>query len=258
MGHKESTSRGHVRGIHISMICTLCHPGTLMFIFTCMNTYISSSHAIGRGSSEGPTMKAVDRSNMTGLLRKRERRSHAIHSQILIHHWSKNPKTQNANAETTIRIDMTSTKTHPYDPSSINNTNNDVYTIDGTPVNDFPAGNHSAATATTATSSPTVLIPPSNVPHYSEPSQVVDNSRYVSIHSRKPVMLTHCPQCGKPNVNTDVGSKTTGETWLCVVAGVVIFWPLCWVPLVVKQCKQTNHYCSNCHKKVGRVKALRS
>ena len=99
MGHKESTSRGHVRGIHISMICTLCHTGTQMFIFTCMNTYISSSHAIGRGSSEGPTMKAMDRSNMTGLLRKRERRCPNSYSQSSVVTKSKtqNPKRERRN-----------------------------------------------------------------------------------------------------------------------------------------------------------------
>lgn len=85
-------------------------------------------------------------------------------------------------------------------------------------------------------------------------SPAVANSRYIFMGSRLPVVMTYCPRCSKQQSATTVHTKATGTTWGCVLAGVLIFWPLCWVPLVVKEFKQTNHYCSGCGAKVGRVK----
>lgn len=78
--------------------------------------------------------------------------------------------------------------------------------------------------------------------------------QYLHVGGRKPVMLTRCPHCASSHKMTRIHTKTTGTTWVCVVAGAVIFWPLCWVPLVAKPFKQTNHYCKHCGTKIGRVK----
>jgi predicted RNA-binding Zn-ribbon protein involved in translation (DUF1610 family) len=86
------------------------------------------------------------------------------------------------------------------------------------------------------------------------PVASVEHPHYVRIDSRKPVTLSYCPNCAKPHVTTHTLTKANGVTMVCVVAGVVVFWPLFWVPLVAKPMKQTNHYCQNCGVKVGRVK----
>jgi hypothetical protein len=82
----------------------------------------------------------------------------------------------------------------------------------------------------------------------------VENPRYIDVGSRKPVVLTYCPQCAKEHVTTTTQTKVTGTTWIFVAAGIIIFWPLCWLPLVVTPMKQTNHYCCSCGTKVGRIK----
>ena len=74
------------------------------------------------------------------------------------------------------------------------------------------------------------------------------------LDSRRPVTLTYCPNCTQEHVTTFTKSKANGITWVCVGVGVAVFWPLCWVPLVAKPFKQTNHYCKNCGVKVGQVK----
>jgi hypothetical protein len=89
--------------------------------------------------------------------------------------------------------------------------------------------------------------------HTEQPS-VVKAYQYVFIESREPVVLTYCPKCYEENVTTRTHTKSNGITVLCVVAGVVIFWPLCWLPLCIKPMKQTNHCCTKCGCKVGRVK----
>jgi predicted RNA-binding Zn-ribbon protein involved in translation (DUF1610 family) len=84
------------------------------------------------------------------------------------------------------------------------------------------------------------------------------NNNSVAVPTRRPVQLTSCPNCGKQNVTTCTRTKATGITWVCVGVGVFVFWPLCWIPLVVDPMKQTNHYCQNCGVKVGRVKPFQA
>jgi hypothetical protein len=97
----------------------------------------------------------------------------------------------------------------------------------------------------------TTSIPP--VAYATGPA-IPDDKNYVRIESRDPVRLTYCPHCGQKDVMTFTYTKPTGVTALCVGVGVLIFFPLCWVPLCIKPMKQTNHYCQNCSSKVGRVK----
>lgn len=82
----------------------------------------------------------------------------------------------------------------------------------------------------------------------------VANPKYVHLGSRRPVTLTYCPQCANQNVTTRTQTKVTGTTWACVGVGVFVFWPLCWLPLLITPLKQTNHYCNSCGTKVGRIK----
>jgi predicted RNA-binding Zn-ribbon protein involved in translation (DUF1610 family) len=81
----------------------------------------------------------------------------------------------------------------------------------------------------------------------------VENPKYVDVGTRRPVHLSYCPNCAKQHVATHTRTIATGTTWVCVVVGVFVFWPLCWIPLVADPMKQTNHYCQNCGIKVGRV-----
>lgn len=156
-------------------------------------------------------------------------------------------------------------KTYPYNPNSSKNDQYDAASSSGRPIhhantnatpiydpNDFQ---QSPDYATVSTSEGTQQIPASSVV-IQEPGSyaIVENPRYVNIDSWKPVVLTYCPRCAKEHAMTHTRTKATGTTWLCVVAGVFIFWPLCWVPLVITPLKQTNHYCDSCGSKVGRVK----
>ena len=84
-----------------------------------------------------------------------------------------------------------------------------------------------------------------------------EDHKYAMIISRQPVTLSHCPHCSKAKTQTSTVSKATTPTWLCVAAGAVLFLPLCWIPLVVKPMKQTNHFCQECGTKVGRVKPFK-
>jgi len=99
---------------------------------------------------------------------------------------------------------------------------------------------------------------PTNSSNYNTPTPpptpMVMGPQYIPVGSRKPVMVTYCPNCVEKNVQTRTRTKANGTTWLCVGAGFLIFWPLCWVPLCVDDMKQTNHYCTSCGTKIGRVK----
>ena len=64
--------------------------------------------------------------------------------------------------------------------------------------------------------------------------------------SRSPVVLSMCPNCSKNQARTRTRTYPTIVTWLGVVVGAVVFFPLCWIPLVVDPMKQTDHYCQNC------------
>lgn len=86
------------------------------------------------------------------------------------------------------------------------------------------------------------------------PVAQVSKPKYVQIGSRKPVVLNYCPNCAVEHVGTNTRTKATGTTWVFVGVGVLVCWPLCWLPLVIKPMKQTNHYCVSCKKKIGRVK----
>lgn len=70
---------------------------------------------------------------------------------------------------------------------------------------------------------------------------------------RKPAMLDMCPNCQQQS-RTQVRTYPNIVTWAMAVLLFLLFWPLCWVPLVVSKCKATDHTCVKCNVKVGGVK----
>ena len=74
--------------------------------------------------------------------------------------------------------------------------------------------------------------------------------------SRRPVTLQLCPECHADHVRTMTKTYPSALTWCSVAIGAIIFFPLCWIPLVLDPLKQTDHYCQSCGKKIGQIKAL--
>eukprot|EP00567_Pseudictyota_dubia_P002223 CAMPEP_0197465910 /NCGR_PEP_ID=MMETSP1175-20131217/64782_1 /TAXON_ID=1003142 /ORGANISM="Triceratium dubium, Strain CCMP147" /LENGTH=223 /DNA_ID=CAMNT_0043001935 /DNA_START=1 /DNA_END=672 /DNA_ORIENTATION=- len=70
---------------------------------------------------------------------------------------------------------------------------------------------------------------------------------------RKPAMLDICPNCQQQS-RTKIRTYPSILTWAMVVLLFLLFWPLCWIPLVVSKCKATDHTCVKCNVKVGEVK----
>ena len=138
---------------------------------------------------------------------------------------------------------MAFTKTHPY-----NGENYQINTVAAaTPMEEKQFGNEYETTTT-----------PTRAPPHVEATVVgtVPTPQYVNVGTRDPVVLTYCPNCAKEHVATKVRTTANGTTVVCIVAGAVIFWPLLFVPMFCDSFKQTNHYCTCCGVKVGRVKAL--
>uniref|UniRef100_A0A7S2UEK6 LITAF domain-containing protein n=1 Tax=Attheya septentrionalis TaxID=420275 RepID=A0A7S2UEK6_9STRA len=73
------------------------------------------------------------------------------------------------------------------------------------------------------------------------------------IFPRGPVQITSCPHCQYTS-RTTVKTYPTYLTWLSSFFLVLVFWPLCWVPLVLEKAKQSDHFCAVCEEKVGEVK----
>ena len=86
-----------------------------------------------------------------------------------------------------------------------------------------------------------------------------NNAPAVGVHTpmylRHPMHLDACPLCGVPT-KTSIFTFPTAKTWCAAGAFFLVFWPLCWVPLVMDSCKKTEHTCSVCHNKIGAVDAF--
>jgi len=150
---------------------------------------------------------------------------------------------------------MSSMKARPYNPALTNGeqpyTAEEPISVEATPAPNVEQEG-AMITQQAPSSSPPDQTPTAVKENSKTPT--IENPRYIGVDSRKPVVLSYCPNCAKEHVATSTRTKATGTTWLLVAAGVVVFWPLCWVPLVVNPMKQTDHYCQGCGAKVGRVK----
>ena len=73
---------------------------------------------------------------------------------------------------------------------------------------------------------------------------------------RAPARLQSCPSCRQQGTRTRTRTHPTIMTWVACFILVVLFWPICWIPLVTDSFKQTDHYCSSCGVKVGEVAPL--
>ncbi|KAI2507276.1 hypothetical protein MHU86_7112 [Fragilaria crotonensis] len=71
---------------------------------------------------------------------------------------------------------------------------------------------------------------------------------------RAPTIMPSCPSCSKVMVRTKTRTQPSLGTWLAVIALLILFWPICWIPLVCDVFKRTDHYCSHCGVKVAEVK----
>jgi len=73
--------------------------------------------------------------------------------------------------------------------------------------------------------------------------------------SRSPMMMAECPNCHRES-RTRVTTAPSWKTWAATGCLFCVFWPLCWVPLVVDSCKTTDHFCVTCGSKVAKVGAF--
>ncbi|KRX00872.1 hypothetical protein PPERSA_02051 [Pseudocohnilembus persalinus] len=61
-----------------------------------------------------------------------------------------------------------------------------------------------------------------------------------------------CPNCGQKGV-TRVEHKVGGQTILCSIIILCLFWPLFFLPCCMKDCQDKQHYCRNCGYPVGKA-----
>jgi membrane protease subunit (stomatin/prohibitin family) len=70
--------------------------------------------------------------------------------------------------------------------------------------------------------------------------------------SRIPTMMNPCPFCNM-SARTRVRTAPNWATWISALILLFLFWPICWIPFVADSMKQTDHFCTSCHQKVGTV-----
>lgn len=73
--------------------------------------------------------------------------------------------------------------------------------------------------------------------------------------SRFPMMMESCPHCNQES-RTRVTTEPNWRTWTAAGGLFFVFWPICWVPLVVDSCKTSEHFCVKCGSRVARVEAF--
>mmetsp|Transcript_16660 Transcript_16660/g.34315 ORF Transcript_16660/g.34315 Transcript_16660/m.34315 type:complete len:155 (+) Transcript_16660:308-772(+) len=73
--------------------------------------------------------------------------------------------------------------------------------------------------------------------------------------TRFPMQMTECPNCHRES-RTRVTTAPTFKTYAATGCMFMVFWPLCWVPLVVDSCKKTEHFCVLCGAKVAKIEAF--
>ena len=63
-----------------------------------------------------------------------------------------------------------------------------------------------------------------------------------------------CPHCNHRGP-TRTAEMCSAVTLIAIVILLFVFWPLFWLPLCIPSCKSTEHYCTNCNSRLGRVEA---
>lgn len=100
--------------------------------------------------------------------------------------------------------------------------------------------------------------PPQQQQHQQHQNQqkALSSSPYHSSHdptmARVPILMGHCPNCRQESW-TRITTYSTWQTWMALGLMLLVSWPICWVPLILDNCKQTDHYCGLCQAKVGKV-----
>jgi len=74
--------------------------------------------------------------------------------------------------------------------------------------------------------------------------------------SRFPLIMSKCPYCNSES-RTRVTTAPSWKTWAAGGCLFFVFWPLCWLPLVVDSCKTTEHFCVKCGVKVAKIDAFK-
>ena len=75
--------------------------------------------------------------------------------------------------------------------------------------------------------------------------------------TRSPTVIGQCPTCTKKNIRTRTVTGPDWITWVTVAMLLVVFWPLCWIPLVTDSCRKTTHYCIACGAAVGSIRPFK-
>jgi hypothetical protein len=90
------------------------------------------------------------------------------------------------------------------------------------------------------------------------PQQSQEQPRRVGVSdpnlTRHPMEIT-CPHCQQES-RTRIRTFPTWQTWSCAGVFLFLFWPICWGPLVLDACKQTDHFCVLCGTHIGQVNAF--
>ena len=106
------------------------------------------------------------------------------------------------------------------------------------------------ATATSKLNAATATVTAATSNSGSTPVVDIDN-RHLSRH---PTVIPQCSHCHQINANTRTLTFPSIETWLLCGGILLVFWPACWVPLVMDTAKKTDHICINCNAVVGSVR----
>ncbi|CAD8154395.1 unnamed protein product [Paramecium octaurelia] len=68
--------------------------------------------------------------------------------------------------------------------------------------------------------------------------------------TKQEVFCNNCQRINMTRLETEYGLGAMQVTCLLIV----LFWPLCWLPCVLKSCQDIIHYCPFCNQVVGRTR----
>ena len=80
------------------------------------------------------------------------------------------------------------------------------------------------------------------VPQQQQATRVVLVSTHDPTLTRNPMLMRQCPSCQQES-RTRIRTSPTWQTWLASLVLLFLFWPICWIPLVLDAAKQTDHFC---------------